>query len=572
MPDALSGPMAAPLSGETPRGSLLAPLTDPAGGGALQRLSAFTAQPPVRRALPWFLGVTAAGASALVWATMAPAPQRVLYADLSDGERAQVAAALGKASIPYRIDNSTGAITVDEDDLYKARMLAASDGALATPETGEQMIDKLPLGASRTLEGERLRSARERELELTIMEIDGIEAVRVHLAEAAKSVFVRDDSPPSASVMVKLARGRQLSDSQVTAIVNLVAGSVPGLSLDAVKVIDQHGRLLSAGNGADADRLEMQARMEDKLRDQVSALLTPMLGEGNFSTSIQVDLDMDQQTSARESYDKDGVLRSEAAQQSQTAGQQGAAGVPGVLSNTPPPATTAQPGAPQGTQPQPGATASATPPLNSESSSNKTYELGREVAVKTAAPGAIKRLSVAVALSKEAMAKAKQADIDQIKALVSAAVGADPQRGDQVAIAVRDFQPASVEALPFYEAPWFAMVVRNAVALIAVLLFLLLGVRPVVKALFPGSAKAAKGKKDKKGKKKGAADDEDEDEDEAGENGAVTPPQQPLGPIDAAALQSHIGAAQRLIAERPDHAVAALREMLQEGAAQENAA
>jgi flagellar M-ring protein FliF len=67
-----------------------------------------------------------------------------------------VAAALDKSSIAYQIDNSTGAVTVGENDLYKARMVAATNGALATPETGEQMIDKLPMGASRTVEGERL--------------------------------------------------------------------------------------------------------------------------------------------------------------------------------------------------------------------------------------------------------------------------------------------------------------------------------------------------------------------------------------------------------------------------------
>jgi flagellar M-ring protein FliF len=225
-------------------------------------------------------------------------------------------------------------------------MVAASDGAIAAPETGQQMIDKLPMGASRTLEGQRLQAARERELELTMMEIDGVEAVRVHLAEPEKSVFVRDNVAPSASVMVKLARGRQLSDSQVSAIVNLMAGSVPGLSVDSVKVIDQHGRLLSAAKAGDSDRIEIQGRMEDKLRQQVSQLLTPMLGDGNFSSEIQVDLDMDQVTSARESYDKQGAVRTESQSASQSAGAAGAIGVPGVLSNTPPPATTAQPGAP----------------------------------------------------------------------------------------------------------------------------------------------------------------------------------------------------------------------------------
>ena len=92
--------------------SLLGPLTDPAGGAALTRLRSFAGQPPVRRMLPWFLGVSALGALALTWSTFAQGPQRSLYTELSDSERAGVVAALDKAAIAYRIDNQTGALTV----------------------------------------------------------------------------------------------------------------------------------------------------------------------------------------------------------------------------------------------------------------------------------------------------------------------------------------------------------------------------------------------------------------------------------------------------------------------------
>ncbi|KPF87535.1 flagellar basal-body MS-ring/collar protein FliF [Novosphingobium sp. AAP93] len=563
--------MADPAS---PSLSVFAPLTDPAGGSMMARAGAFIGQPPVRRALPWFAGVSAAGLTALLYMTMAPAPQRVLYSDLSDSERAQVVAALDKASIAYSIDNSTGAVSVGENDLYKARMVAASDGAIATPETGPQMLDKLPMGASRTLEGERLLAARERELELTIMQIDGVEAVRVHLAEPERSVFVRDNAAPTASVMVKLARGRQLADSQVSAIVNLVAGSVPSLSVDAVKVIDQHGRLLSSGTDGDTDRLDLQSRMEEKLRTQVSQLLTPMLGEGNFSSEIQVDLDMDQLTSARESYDKQGVVRSETQSASQGGGAASAVGVPGVLSNTPPPPTTAQPGAP-GAQPTPAPTPSpSATPAAGESSSARTYELGREVAVTNQTPGKIKRLSVAVALSGAIMAKAKPAEIDQIKQLVAAAVGADTARGDQVAVVVRNFSPVAVTPPAFWETPWFAMIVRNVVALLAVLLTLLLGVRPLIKALKRDPAPVV------------VKDTEETAENQAGEageideNGEETPVRrrrkkiqqiEPIidpetGEIDPDALSRQVGVAQRIVVEQPDSALNALRQLLNEPA------
>ena len=536
----------------TPR-SLLDPLTDPAGGSAFSRLRSFTAQGPVRRALPWFGGLAALGGLVLTWATLAPAPQRTLYSELSDGEQAQVAAALDKAAIAYRIDNDTGALSVDEDDLYRARMLVAADGGLATPEASGDALASLPMGASRTLEGEKLRASREHELTLTIMEIDGVEAVRVHLAEAEKSVFVRDNAPPTASVMLRLARGRQLSDSQVAAIINLVAASQPGLTVDAVRVIDQHGHLLSDRAGGDGARLELQGGMEDKLRTQIEALLTPMLGAGNFSSEIQVDLDMDQATSARESYDKNGVVRSETQAQSQSSASGNASGVPGVLSNTPAPAASASPGPPQGTP-----SAAPAPQGNGESSTSRTYELGREVAVTNSSPGRIKRLSVAVALSAAAMKNGKPADVEQIKQLVSAAVGADPARGDQVAVVIRQFDATVTDPPAFYEAPWFAMVLRNVVALIAVLLVLMLGVRPLARALKRQPADEAAGRLEREG---------------AGEGDALarTTADPVSGAIDAALLSRQVGLAQRMVAEEPESAVATLRQMLRENPAEQAA-
>lgn len=518
------------------------PLASQGAGTPLERLRGLSGQPLVKRALPWFLGAAALGGVALTWSVLSQAPQRILYSELGDNERAGVVASLEKAGIAYQIDNNTGTLTVGEDDLYRARMLVAQDGALAVPDATTS-LDSLPLGASRTLEGERLKGAREHELQQTIQEIDGVESVRVHLAEGNKSVFVRDEAAPSASVMVRMAKGRQLSDSQVAAIVNLVAGSVPGMSADAVRVVDQRGRLLSEGGGAESDRIELQGRLEEKLRAQVDTLLVPMLGAGNFSSEIQVELDMDQVTSARERYDKDGVVRSETQQSSQVAGVPGqAGGVPGQLSNTPPPATTVNPAAPLAGQANPAAAATA---VNGESSASRTYELGREVSVANTSPGKLKRISVAVAISQEAMKKAKPGDIEQIKALVAAATGIDPQRGDQIQVLVRPFEPVPEEALAFYEAPWFAMVVRSVVALLAVLLVLLMGVHPLIRALKrePGSAPLA----------------DDAADGEVAARPAVNPA---TGQVDAALLGRQVGLAQRIVAEKPDEALDALRTML----------
>lgn len=542
-------PFPSPASAPAPA---LGTLTDPALGTPMQRLSAFAANGTVRRLLPAFVGVAALGSAALAWSLLSPAPQRLLYSQLDDADRASVTPLLDQAGIAYSIDNATGVLSVAENDFYKARMLVAGEGGLAAPESGVEMLDSLPMGASRMMEGERLSAARERDLMLTIREIEGVESVRVNVAEGERSAFVRDTIAPSASVMLRLSRGKQLSDAQVSAIVNLVAASVPGLAPEAVRVADQQGRLLSDPSNQQSDRLDLQSRIEQKLRDQLSRLLVPMLGEGNFSSEIQVELDMDEVTRARESYDKDGVVRTESNENSTAATPGAASGIPGATSNTPPAAAQAADRPPQGTE---GQQAGGGGSVTGQNRTARTYELGREVSVANTVPGGVRRLSVAVAVSKAAMKGAKPADITQIEKLVASAVGANPQRGDAVTVVVRAFEPVTEEEMPFYETVWFAGLVRQGSALLAVLLVLLFAVRPIMRML--------------RGK---AAGDEMQDTGDVEASTGDAPGSESLSRtvgeiVDRERLDAKVGLARRMVSEQPDSAVAALRLMLSEDAA-----
>jgi flagellar M-ring protein FliF len=247
---------------------------------------------------------------------------------------------------------------------------------------------------------------------------------------------------------------------------------------------------------------------------------------------------MEEVTRARESYDKEGVVRSESQSQSQSGGAGQAGGIPGVTANTPPPATQASPGPPQGSAPAPAATQPG-----GESSTQKTYELGREVSVANSRPGAVKRISVAVALSQEALKGGKPADTEALKQLVSAAVGANPERGDQVAVVIRPFHRVETEAPPLWEAPWFAMVARSLLALIGVVLVLLLAVKPILGLI-----------------KREPRDSEDAASSEA----AGDAPRHCAAPPDPEALGRQIDLAKQMVEEQPQSAVQALRLMLAE--------
>lgn len=513
-------------------------------------VAGFVSQPAMRRALPALAGVGALAVTGALYLALAQGPQRVLYASLTDAERAKVTEALAAGGIAYDIDNGTGAITVAEDDIYRARMLVASDAGIAAPEGASALLDAIPLGSSRTLEGERLRLARERELVLTIREIDGIEAVRVHLATPERSVFVRDTSMPSASVMVRLASGRSLSQSQVAAIANLVAAAVPGMTSDAVRVIDQNGRLLSAARANGQEALALQRELEAKLLSQIDALLLPLLGEGNYSAQVQAELDPEEVTRARESYDNPGVIRREIERNATRSGQAAPGGVPGVPANTPPPDPTLV-GAPP--QPAPPAQAGAS---DTESAVERAYELGREVAVTNRRPGGVKRLSVAVAVSDAALKAAAPLTAARLQALVSAAVAANAQRGDKVEVVPGIFGPTALAAPPFYEQPWFIAVARYGAMLLAVMLVLLLAVRPWL-ARQREKDKLAAARAQETGERLALT---------IGDPAPVAPEPGSTASLAAAAqadLPQQVALARQFAARQPDRAASALQRMLE---------
>ena len=476
----------------------------------VKQLQAMLGQPAVRRSLPMIFMVGLIAAAAFAWFMLSTPSQKTLFSNLPDSDKAAVVSALKTGGITARIDDSTEAVTVADSDYSKARMLLAGQGLPKSAPAGYAILDNLPMGTSRAVEGERLRQARETELARSIEDIDAVAEARVHLAVPENSVFVRDNTSPSASVILKLQGGRSLSEVQVSSIINLVASSVPGMKPESVTIVDQMGALLSKPSGADGgndERVRVQNQVEQKYRDKLTQLLTPLVGAGNFTAAVSADINLDQTEATRESYDKAGALRAEQGAWTGKDGTTGApGGIPGMLSNTPPPATTVTTPAPQ---PSPGAPPAVAAPAKtapivpdtakSQDSYARAYDLGREVSVTRASPGSIRRLSVSVALSDPATGKPRSpVELQQITDLVRSAVGADPARNDQVTVVSRHFAPAPVTGggQAWYESGWFAMITRNLTALVIALLVLFIGVRPLAKALLKKRDEAGRGARD----------------------------------------------------------------------------
>jgi flagellar M-ring protein FliF len=473
--------------------SLLTPATPDRRAFALPESGRFNMlrdlfqQPAVRRAAPALAGIAAltmVGATYLILREPAQAP---LYAGLAETDKAAISEALQTAGIGFSIDPATGALTVDANRVHEARIALAGQGLPKAQPIGGSALSELPMGASRAVEGETLRSAREHELSRTIETIDSVATAKVHIGAPDPSPFVRSKSSTTASVMLTLEGGRSLSDGQVQAIRFLVASSVPDLQVDQVSVIDQRGNLLSeTANDGDLKLLQIQGRIEDRLRAALERLFMPVVGSGNFSVEVNADIDLSESQATRETYPQDDrALRSEQVNRSTTLDSAApAVGVPGALSNQPP-----EQAALAATPPAAGATPTTAARQNNENSA-RAYEVGREISVTHQPQGRVRRISVAVALNQGTKAFTP-ADLAKFEALAKGAVGFDAARGDTIAVSQRPFVAVKEEAAPFWLQSWFMPLVQQlAAALIALLAFLFIG-RPLIAGVKARSAARA---------------------------------------------------------------------------------
>ena len=543
--------------------------------GALGSLQSLVKQPAIARALPLIIlsGVILAAIS--VWLVLREPPQRDLFRGLPDNDKSAVMQALQAANIAYDVDDDSGTLRVSSEDYHSAKIELAGKGLPRSAPSGDTIMSTMPMGASRAVESEKLRSARETDLARSIEAIDSVLSARVHLAVEQPSIFLRDRNEPSASVILHLASSSRLDEKETQAILNLVASSVPGLSPSNVSVIDQNGRLLSstgddASPGSDA-QLKVKAAIEDRYRQSLASLLTPLVGPGNFVAEVTADVNFDEKQATSETYPADGsVLRFEQGQKSSETGGSEAGGIPGALANRPPAAAELanQPGA------ETDAAAGATEPQKTSEEYRRNFELAREVAVINQAPGQVSRLSVAVAINDRAIKNKKSPkEIQEIEKLIRSTVGFSTERGDQVAVTARRFNPVEDDpaAEPWYETSWFGMLVRNLSALLVALL-LVFGIgRPILKR-WQNSEKALRASGDQAALLEDASASQDPIETITYNGGSLEnqtangsgPPVTIDMITSAKSYQERAILTQNFVKQNPDHAALVVKELLKE--------
>jgi len=468
---------------------------------AIEKIREGIDQPGFRRAFPTLLAsITAVAAIVLYWGMQQP-DMTTLYSSLPEAEKSKVLDSLRNMGVEVELDPVTGDILVPTDAYHQSRISLAAQGLPEFAGSPSDAVDSLPLGVSRSVEGLKLKQVQELELAKSIAEISSVQAARVHLALPEKSVFVRDQADPTASVFINLKNGRKLDKTQVLAITNLVSSSVPNMNPNNVSIIDQFGNLLS-NSPDDPDQqladsqLEYRMRLEHIYKNRITSLVAPIVGAGNVTAQVNIDIDFTRREISQEIVDpKTSAPVSEQSSLNITA-KKDAIGIPGAIANEPPQepviqqqnqagvATNANNGEQEQFQ-----TKSSTELKNYENS--KTYETvkNRSNVITRIDAALLVRDKKTIDPDTQAVVyePISQEVLEQIENLVKSAIGIQVDRGDTLTITsqpfVEDFEGFEIK---WFETPWFRSTVENSLLVLLIGIVALGVVRPMLnKILVP---------------------------------------------------------------------------------------
>ncbi|CNC13573.1 flagellar basal-body MS-ring/collar protein FliF [Yersinia intermedia] len=393
---------------------------------------------------------------------------------------AQVVEVLDGEAIVYRINPDNGQILVAESQLGKARILLAAKGITATLPTGYELMDQeTMLGSSQFIQNVRYKRSLEGELAQSIMALTAVDYARVHLGMSEASSFaISNRSESSASVILRLKYGQTLKAEQVGAIVQLVAGSIPGMKAANVRVVDQQGELLSEayqvngkGMASVKSGAELAHYLQSSTEKSIANLLSSVVGVNNYRISVATQLDLSRVEETLERFGTEPRVSDENIQQ-ENGNEDVAMGIPGSLSNQP----SAQP---KNTN---------APAMTSRSQAQRKYAYDRDIRHVRHPGFKLEKMTVAVILNKSAPALETWTpeQTNELKRLIEDAAGIDVKRGDSLTLNMLAFTVPTLMDEPvtpwWQDATTFRWAEIAGIGLLS-LLFLLFGVRPLMALL-----------------------------------------------------------------------------------------
>lgn len=370
-----------------------------------------------------------------------------LFSALEVEDQSAIVAYLRENRIDYKLDPAANAILVPRDIVYETRLSLAQGGLPKGGSVGYEIFDTTKMGLSEFQQKITYIRALEGELERTIRQIDAVDYAKVNIVIPEQRLFLEQQQPSTASVLVRLKTGMQIGPDQVKSIVHLVSHGVQGLLPENITVVDTSGKVLSDlldqdlliyGQGGDGRTVssvqrELERQQERELENKVRIMLERVFGPGRVVVRIKVDIDFDRRTSSSKEFIPGetgrGVLRSQQNMEETYTGTGGPiGGPPGTTTNIPGYAVAQQ----QGTASE----------YNKTETTNN-YEITTRETQQVVTPGTIRRLSASVLVDGDL----EQDRLTELRALVAPALGVDAARGDQLVIQSMKFSTTFADSL-----------------------------------------------------------------------------------------------------------------------------
>jgi len=352
-----------------------------------------------------------------------------LFSNLASTDASAIVDELNAEGVSYQLADGGSTIMVANDQVYNLRLTMSGKGLPAGQDTGYSLLDQQGITTSEFQQQVTYQRAVEGELAKTLEAIKGVNTAVVHIALPKDQVFVADQGKPTASVLLDLGAGTQLSGEQISAVTNLVSSSIEGMDPKDVTVADSDGQVLSAAGQVSAaagdQRSAMETDYEDRLAANAQKILDATLGPNHAVVSVRADLDLSQRQSTSESYSyNQGTPPISSSQSTETySGTGGAVG--GVLG--------------------PENTGTATGSGNSAYNKSDTTDnnaVDKTTTTTQDAPGSIKRLTVSVVMDGTVAGNLNQ---QQVQSLIGNAVGLDTSRGDAITVAAMPFDTSAAQ-------------------------------------------------------------------------------------------------------------------------------
>ncbi|MFZ5644558.1 MAG: flagellar basal-body MS-ring/collar protein FliF [Bacillota bacterium] len=356
-------------------------------------------------------------------------PYAPLFTGLDPRDAGKITEELKKERTPYNVTDQGKTIEVPENMVYETRIKLASSGALYSSGVGFELFDQKKFGITEFEQQVGYQRALQEELRRTIVQVEAVEQARVHLVLPKRSLFLDEQTEPSASIALKIKPTAKISEDNVKGMVELVAGSVEGLKPENIHIIDMQGNSLSdnlkmdksaALTKAALDRYELRRNFEKELESRVQNMLRQILGPGMAVAMVTAELNFDQEQYKATTYDKGQVLSEHNINEAGT-GPGSAGGAPGTDSELPGKSIPAASGGGGGTY--------------SKQETTTNYQVPNKEETVVKAPGSPKRLSVSVVLN----GNYSEAQIKQVEGVVAAAIGYNTNRGDQIVVSSMTF-------------------------------------------------------------------------------------------------------------------------------------